>query len=138
MAALSFERLMGMAHSIAIARHAAQIQGIAALKRPNTAYRNGVFEKSCALLAAESFNLELGWVVVRPEARGRGIAVSLVASLIEQARGEAIYATSNTTNEAMHAVLRKFGFQSVGTSYASQRRDAYLQLFVRNQGLSMT
>src|SRR5258708_10644364 len=53
-------------------------KGIAALKRPAQRYRESVFQKAQASVAAKDFSLELGWIFVLPSSRGAGLAHKLV------------------------------------------------------------
>ena len=47
--------------------------GVAAVKQPDAAYRNGVFAKAEASFDPATYALELGWVVVAEKYRGHGL-----------------------------------------------------------------
>jgi len=103
--------------------------GIAGLKQPGQAYRREVFEKADVPLDGADFELELGWVYVVPEHRGKGIARELCRLLLERERGSRAFATTRPDNAAMMRILLALGFARAGRPYA--RRDEVLALFVR-------
>jgi RimJ/RimL family protein N-acetyltransferase len=78
----------------------------------------------------EQFEFELGWVYVRPSARGKGVASALVESLVSSLNGACAYATSRVDNERMHAALKRFGFVPVGVPYPSQLNEPSIQLLL--------
>jgi GNAT superfamily N-acetyltransferase len=108
-----------------------ELVGVGAIKSPDSVYRKSVFRKSGAGHADTAFDLELVWVNVRAEYRGRGISGRLVQELMANVRSRYVFATSRTDNPAMHATLKRFGFVRDGTPYVSHMRRARLELFVR-------
>lgn len=82
---------------------------------------------------------ELGNVAVHPEARGRGVADRLMASVLDVAaeRGaEALFLEVRTGNDAARALYRKHGFDVVGRRpdyYTKPVEDALImrRLFAR-------
>src|SRR3546814_11783173 len=58
------------AKALVVLRCAGNIQGIAALKRPQGSYRKRIGSKANADLAEASFQYELGYIFLFPEARG--------------------------------------------------------------------
>lgn len=91
--------------------------GTAAIKTPYAAHRVGEFTKANVEREAESFPLELGWVVVHPDYRGRGHARVLVREAVKLADDRGIYATTKTSQ--MLAILQENGFEPVGDTYPS-------------------
>jgi len=106
-----------------------ELVAIAGLKQPGEPYRREVFTKADARLDGADFELELGWVYVVPEHRGKGIAMDLCRLLLERERGSRVFATTRTDNAAMIRILFALGFVRAGRAYA--RRDEVLALFVR-------
>lgn len=131
---VSAETLSGLvsrALSLAFARVGGELVAVGAIKRPNLGYRARAFTNSGALQDPALFEFELGWVYVHPSARGKGIASTLVATLVPSLNGSRAYATSRVNNEQMHAILKRFGFKATGTSYPSKLNEPEIQLFVR-------
>jgi hypothetical protein len=105
--------------------------GVAALKRPESAYRKRIASSSCIALPAQQFPYELGWVFVMPSMRGRHFSIDLTREALSSVGSEGVFATSRTDNSGMHATLSKFRFAASGKPYASGRGNHRLQLFVR-------
>ena len=105
--------------------------GIGALKRPGNGYRKGVFTKSGTTLVPSEFPFELGWVYVIPECRNDGIGQRIVDAILGVAADQRIFATSRSTNEAMHKRLKRSGFIREGEPFLSNLGDHTLVLFVR-------
>jgi GNAT superfamily N-acetyltransferase len=121
------------AHLIAFAAEEgagiAEPAGIAGLKRPPAAHRENVFRRARAGVAAASCELELGWVFVPEDRRGRGIATRLCRSLLDLVPGRAVYATTRPENAPMIRVLSGLGFVRKGEPFP--RRHERLALFLR-------
>lgn len=107
------------------------LKGIAAVKSPDKSYKDGVFRKAHATVAASQFPFELGWVFVHPLARGAGSSYKLVEVAVSATNGQAIFATSRADNAPMHKVLKKHGFSRHGETYASTQNKQKIALFVR-------
>lgn len=105
--------------------------GVAALKRAEASYRRRVSSNSGIALPEHQFPFELGWVFIMPSARGRRFSVDLTRAALSGADTEGVFSTSRTDNPGMHATLAKFQFVSAGKSWASDRGDHALQLFLR-------
>lgn len=120
------------AHALLYLREASCLVGIAALKEPNTTYRESVFEKACATQIHKEYPLELGWVFVVPSARGKGHSKALVQAAVAYAGKSRIFATSRTDNVHMHASLLGASFVKNGTDYASKIGMHQLSLFLRD------
>jgi len=119
------------ARSLVFLYVARQLAGLAALKRPLQTYRNGVFKKARVPDLGPTFDLELGWVFVASEHRGRGYSTVLSAAALSQRGGEGPFATTRADNIAMQKTLEHLGFRRVGDSWPSkQNRRARLLLYV--------
>lgn len=125
------ERIRGAA-ALAFARVNGSVEGVAALKRPQVAYRRHVSSASGAPLSAAEFPYELGWVYVSPESRGKGLSLLLSQAALAQSNGAGVFATSRVDNIAMHRSLAKIGFVLVGKPYVSGRGKHSLQVFIRH------
>lgn len=108
------------------------VEGVAALKQPQSSYRRRVSSESATPLSATEFPYELGWVYVLPESRGNGLSLLLTQAAVAEANGAGVFATSRTDNIAMHRSLVKVGFVPVGEPYVSGRGNYSLQVFVRH------
>jgi len=106
-----------------------ELVAVAGLKQPGEAYRREVFAKADARLDGAEFELELGWVYVVPEHRGKGIARELCRLLLERERDSRVFSTTRPDNAPMIRILFALGFARAGRPYA--RRDEVLALFVR-------
>lgn len=123
------------AHTLIYIKEAGQILGVAALKHPRIHYRSGVFEKAQASVDAAEYPLELGWVYVPPESRGRGLSYNLVKVALAQADGVQIFATSKANNKPMHKALLAGLFVREGCEYQSERGEYELALFISKCGV---
>ncbi|MGZ8095670.1 MAG: GNAT family N-acetyltransferase [Methylosarcina sp.] len=108
------------------------LKGIAAVKHPESSYKERAFKKAHATEKADQFPFELGWVFVLPSLRGAGFSHKLVESALAVANGQAMFATSRADNTPMHKTLEKHGFMRHGKAYASNRGNQQLVLFVRS------
>ncbi|SNS98131.1 Acetyltransferase (GNAT) family protein [Sphingomonas laterariae] len=106
--------------------------GTAAVKRPHDSHRRGDFRKAKVGASADSYPLELGWIVVHADYRGRGHARTLIgAALAAAGSSEGIYATTKTAR--MRALLPEFGFEIQGELYPSTLDNTVnLTLFARS------
>lgn len=98
-----------------------ELAGVAALKRPAKAYRDGVFRKAGVPNAAAAFDLELGWVFVPAAHRGRQYSRVLSAAALSQNEGAATFATTRADNVAMQRTLEHLAFRRLGDSWRSNR-----------------
>lgn len=97
------------------------LAGVAALKRPAKTYRDGVFQKAGVPKAAESFDLELGWVFVPAIHRGKQYSRVLSAAALSQNEGAPTFATTRADNVAMQRTLEHLAFRRLGDSWCSTR-----------------
>jgi GNAT superfamily N-acetyltransferase len=109
--------------------HSGKLIGSAALKTDN-GYRISCFKNAGVDELAGRFPLELGYVVVDKDLRGRGVSHLLVAAALSQRLKDGIYATSNLVNLAMHKVLESQGFVRAGVPWPSTKQGQYLALFL--------
>lgn len=106
------------------------LAAVAALKEPDGDYRREVFRKAEASVDPEGFVLELGWVWVAPEHRGRRIGERLCRRLLAQPALPRAFATTRPDNTAMIRELRALCFERHGEPYPHVRRDETLVLFL--------
>ena len=123
--------LVSRALSLSFAKVGGELVGVGAIKRPNQSYHEKVFSKAKLSQRQAEFEFELGWVYTNASARGKGVASSVVSSLVAALNGAPAYATSRTNNPHMHRVLQKFGFVANGAPYASALNGPSIQLFLR-------
>lgn len=110
-----------------------ELVAIAGLKDPDERYRIDVFERSRAGASAANYPLELGWVYVVPEHRGKRLGERLCRRLLEDASSDGVFATTRPDNEPMIQILRVLGFAGAGEPFRHPRRDEELVLFLRKQ-----
>jgi RimJ/RimL family protein N-acetyltransferase len=104
--------------------------GIAAVKRPGAAYRDGVFRSAGVSERASSFELELGWVFVPLEYRGKHYSLVAAQAAMSRANDAEVFATTRADNVAMQRTLQRAGFRRLGDSWTSKRGDNQLVLYV--------
>ena len=126
------ERNVRHAQCLVFLRRASCLTGVAALKKPLPRYRQTIKSRSGVPVEATDFPFELGYVFVLPSARRQGLSKVLARAALSASRENGAFATARTDNTAMHATLRRCGFEKkAGSSYASGRGNYHLQLFVR-------
>jgi GNAT superfamily N-acetyltransferase len=107
-----------------------KLVGTAALKTDRD-YRRSFFRRAGVEELLDRFPLELGYVVVDENLRGRGLSYLLVTAALSRREKSNVCATSNMTNLAMHSVLKKQGFIRAGVPWKSETKpDQYLTLFL--------
>jgi GNAT superfamily N-acetyltransferase len=117
------------AHRLTFLIDRSTVIGIAALKNPHGDYRDRIFRKANLVHEGSGFPLELGWVYVEPEYRGKGYSNTLVSATMAVACGRGTYATTSTMNVAMHHALLRANFDLRGEPFASVRAGVQLVLF---------
>jgi len=127
---VTFPRLLANARALALARVDGVLTGVAALKRPNDAYRTRVFRAARATRTAADYPWELGWVYVAPAGRSQGLVRLMLEKLLAEREGLPVYATSAVDNDAMHRSLKRFGFEPHGEAYPPSQNTQPIQLFV--------
>jgi len=105
--------------------------GVAALKNPQSSYREGFLKKSGVAVEGRAFPFELGYVFITKPAQGRGYSRKLVEALLADYRHDGIFTTSHTTNEAMHKTLARYGFERAGKPWNGKDSGEMIQLFLR-------
>lgn len=103
---------------------------IAALKAPTASYREDVFRKASSRVLSTGYGLELGWVYVVPEHRGRRIARSLCSELLACVAGCPVFATTRPDNAPMIRILLALGFRRSGRPFPHPRRLEEIALYV--------
>jgi GNAT superfamily N-acetyltransferase len=109
-----------------------RLVGVAALKTPADGYRTGVFRKAGAAERSKAGDLELGWVFVLADYRGRGVARRVVTNTLDAADGAGVFATTRSENDAMRTLLEAQQLVRAGQPYRSTRGDYELILFSRS------
>ena len=108
-----------------------EIVGTAALKVPAKTYRAKVFKNAKSAARSSNYELELGWIFLKPEHRKKGQMTRLLRLLMTYVSEERLFSTTRTDNEVMIDVLPQWGFVQEGEPYASERdADRLLQLFI--------
>jgi GNAT superfamily N-acetyltransferase len=128
--AVGLEERVKKAQSLVFLTVGGCLKGIAAVKNPAPSYRRGVFQKAQASVNDAEFPLELGWVFVLPSSRGAGFSHTLLGAARSTTCGYRMFATSRSDNTPMHKTLNAHGFSYHGSTYASNRGDHQLTLFV--------
>ena len=101
-----------------------RLSGTAALKKPTEDYRKRCFQNAGITNLERSFPLELGYVVTHTDLRGRGLAHLLVAAALNQREKETgVFATSESSNFAMHRILDSRHFERAGKDWPAPRKD---------------
>lgn len=118
------------AAALTFAMHEDRLVAVAALKKPTDGYRVGVFQKA-GVAPLDSGHLELGWVFVLPDCRGRGLARRVVADTLVTSGPSGVFATTRSDNHAMRKVLEREHFVRMGQPYKSVRGVYELSLFIR-------
>ena len=108
-----------------------QLIAVAALKRPNLAYRSRVFRKAGSEEKPDDYPLEFGWMVVAREAQGRGLSRVLGEAAIGGASGKSIYATTHESNNRMRRTNVHLGFRISGKPFPDNDGSGTLLLFIR-------
>lgn len=104
--------------------------GVLVLKNPLKSYKYKVFDAAGLPEEADDFNVELGYLYVKPEFRGQGKAKDLVQTLISKT-DKRIYATTREVNHVANDMLSKMNFKNIGNPYQSSRGNYNLLLWVK-------
>ena len=92
---------------------------VGAVKQPNKGYKESVFSKAGVAEKSNIFNYELGWLYVKPKARGRGLGNSLMQAVVAYLGGSGCYATTREKNDSMHHLFSQYDFNKLGAAYPS-------------------
>lgn len=96
----------------------AKIVAIAAWKQPAATYRRGNFTSAGAPIAGFEAALELGYVVIAPDMRGKQLSGGLVDTIVAQIT-EPTFAT--TGSPTMRNNLKRSGFTRVGNEWQGKK-----------------
>ena len=119
------------AHELVFAHDGNALIGVGALKRPPPDYRDRVFKKAGQEGAGASFGHEVGWIIVVPERRDKGVGRRITCSCVSGAGERPVFATSSTANGRMHRLLEELGFSRFGRTYKSDLDDDVLVLYTK-------
>lgn len=111
--------------------HNGKLIGAGGIKRPNYHYRNDVFQKAGVPDAQELYGSEFGLLYVSPLFRKRGVGYSLIKTAMALVAETGCYATTRSTNSAMHTLLGKNGFVRLGEDYKAGNGEYLLSLFAK-------
>jgi predicted GNAT family N-acyltransferase len=90
-----------------------------------------VFERAAVPDRGREVELELGYVVVAEDFRGRNLSCDLVRHALTGYELTPLFATSRTDRMSMHRTLKRFNFDPIGHPYPSAEEESRVQLFVR-------
>lgn len=94
---------------------------VAAIKQPNKGYKSSVFLKAGVAEKSSEFNYELGWLYVKPEARGKGLGHVLMQAVVTYLGSSGCYATSREENTSMQYLFSYYNFSRLGSAYLSDK-----------------
>jgi len=117
------------AEALVICREDGKVVGVAALKVPQSRYREGLESaaKSGFALPEARYPRELGYVAVDEAYRGRGIGPRLCGEVMQIAQGRGVFATVGN-DYSRTGLLPRLGFRDVGTSWMGQREQVFLMV----------
>ena len=95
-----------------------RIVAAAAWKQPAAAYRSASFIKAGAPIAGFEAALELGYVVISADLRGKQLSGGLVAAIVEQITAPTFATTDSNT---MRSNLERSGFTRVGGEWKGKK-----------------
>lgn len=104
---------------------------VSAIKRFYQQYKNSVFTKAGCSNIAGSYKLEMGWMYVKPESRGKGFGRKLLEEMISQLSGVNYYTTVRSDNQIMQHMLSSHGFTKAGMEYPSSRGNNKIILYIK-------
>lgn len=102
--------------------------GVGAIKKPNQNYKERIFTKAGAPELSKKYHLELGYICIQVNKRGKGVGSKIVKDLLSNCSDKNIFATVRTNNVRMIHINEKFGFKKIGKPYMG--RNELIQLFL--------
>jgi len=94
-----------------------QVVGTAALVDGNHRLRDRLFVDAKSKLRPEDHSQELKWINLLPHHRQKGQLTAMLAKLLPLAKGTAMFAVAENSNELLREVLPQHGFRAVGVSF---------------------
>lgn len=104
---------------------------VSAIKRFYQQYKNSIFKKAGCSNIASSYQLEVGWMYVKPASRGKGFSRKLLEVIINQLNGVSCYTTVRSDNHIMDYLLSSHGFNKVGIEYSSSKGNHKIILYIK-------
>lgn len=108
-----------------------KIIATATIKSPNPEYVKRIFEKSEVKINCDDYQLEMGYVMVDENYRGKKLASKLCDDLSNLYNKDKIFSTTKVSNEFMRKILLHNGFNEIGTKYLNNDKTDYLKLFIK-------
>jgi RimJ/RimL family protein N-acetyltransferase len=105
--------------------------GVGAVKKRDKGYVTDKFRSAGVPKEAADFSMELGWIYVDEQYRGKGYSRVIAAAGVSQANQSSLFATTKAKNKAMQRTLEGLDFSQLGKSWKSQRGHYELLLYVR-------
>ena len=129
----SFPDLFKKAPLLSIAKKEGTLIATAAIKTPNKSHHTKILGLAEVSSAQETYLKALGWIVVDPNYRRKGLGGSLVERLLQE-ENDALYASVREDNFGMIKILKKYHFSKLGNAYCSEKSTSKkIQLFVRSK-----
>jgi hypothetical protein len=111
------ERIRAAVHLGFVKDQHNDLVAVAAIKRPNSEYRDKVFTDARASHLIQRFGvLELGWAYTRPGLRKLGLCSLLTSLLLTQVQ-EPVFVTTRIDNQETKGILARTGFTFLGVPY---------------------
>ena len=104
---------------------------VSAIKRFYQQYKNSIFKKAGCSNIASSYQLEVGWMYVKPASRDKGFGRKLLEVMINQLNGASCYTTVRSDNHIMDHLLNSHGFNKVGMEYSSSKGNHKIILYIK-------
>ncbi len=128
------ENRIKAAHLLGFAYLGSELFGVGGLKKPEHSHRHFLEEKTGVSLPFEKFPFEIGWLYVKPTARGNMLGRRLLDGLLRLAEQRGIFCTSRLDDDhkRTHESLKRRGFAHVGRPFPSQDGKTKILLFARD------
>lgn len=112
-----------------------QVVATGAIKRPTDSGLDNAFLKAHSEHKFEEFLFELGYAVIAPDVRGKGLGRLLGKKICDSFQHENMFATIRANNEVAQHLLVENGFLPSGRVFRNRTNTQDLKLFVRRGSL---